>query len=159
MNRLLPIALALSFATAALGQASSSCQMRPVSLAAMRHCYRPLLVFSPTGNDPRLQEQTKILDAAADDMMDRFVMLTPVVRDTKHYKAPLDTPYVVLGVKEIAAIRARFHIPETVFTALLLDEDGSVLLRSDRPIEITPLNRRIDVTPKRRIEEQRKDAY
>jgi hypothetical protein len=160
MNRLLTVfAFALCSAVTAQGQASSNCQVRPKSLAAMRHCYRPLLVFSPTGNDPRLKEQTKLLDEAADDMMDRFVMLTPVLPDARRYATPLDTPYAVLSAKEMAAIREHFHIPVASFTALLLDEDGSEVLRSDKPIGVTRLNARIDVMPRRKIEEQRKDAY
>lgn len=156
---LLPLVLAIAHSFSLHGQASSTCQVRPKSLAAMRHCYRPLLVFSPAGNDPRLKEQTKILDQAADDMMDRFVMLTPIVPDAAHYATPLDTPYIVFSEKQMNVIRAQFHIPTSSFAALLLDEDGSVMLRSDKPIAVTKLNGRIDITPQRKVEERRKDSY
>lgn len=145
-------------APALLAQASLQCAMRPASLRAMLHCYRPLLVFSPSPTDVRLKEQSAILDAAADDMMDRFVMLTPVVPDARQYATPLDTPYIVLKPGEMRAVRERFHIPRSRFEVLLLDEDGRVRLRSTRPIDITRLNTLIDSWPERQIEMTRRGA-
>jgi hypothetical protein len=132
--------------------------MRPASLKAMLHCFRPLLVFSPSPADARLKQQSRILDAAADDMMDRFVMLTPIVPNAKQYATPLDTPYIVLKQTTMQAIRERFHIPRSRFEVLLLDEDGRVRLRSDRPIDTTRLNTLIDSWPERRVEMRRRDA-
>lgn len=141
-----------------LAQASLHCAMRPTSLKAMLHCFRPLLVFSPSPTDARLRKQSEILDAAADDMMDRFVMLTPVVPNRKKYVRPLDTPYVVLRQATMGAIRERFHIPRSRFEVLLLDEKGRVRLRSTRPVDITRLNALIDSWPERQIEMKRRGA-
>jgi hypothetical protein len=124
----------------------------------MRHCYRPLLVFSPRANDERLKKQGEILDEAADYMMDRFVMLTPVLPDARSYQTPLDTPYVVLAAQQMKASRERFHVPEEQFLVLLLDEDGSEKLRSSRPVEATRLNALIDTMPTRKIERERPHA-
>jgi hypothetical protein len=124
----------------------------------MRHCYRPLLVFSPRADDPRLLEQGTILDSAADDMMDRFVMLTPIVTASKNYRTPLDTPYIVLSDQERKAIRERFHVPQDRFLVLLLGEDGSVKLRSERPVDAGRLNALIDTMPARRVEQERPHA-
>lgn len=142
-----------------VAQASLQCEVRPSSLAAMRHCYRPLLVFSPSASDVRLQEQGRILDAAADDMMDRFVMFTPVVPNVKGFSAPLDTPYIVLNAAERKAIRQRFQIPVDKFVVLLLDEAGRARLRSEKPVSVTRLNALIDLWPDRKAEMQRRDAY
>jgi hypothetical protein len=139
-------------------QARPSCQVIPKSLDAMHRCYRPLLVFSPQADDPRLKEQTATLDAAADDMMDRFVMLTPIVPDAKSYQVPLDTPYTVLSQQDMDAIRARFHIPADQFVVLLLGEDGTEKLRSTRPVPIDRLNSLIDSMPERRVEMMRPNA-
>lgn len=153
------LSLALFVAPAPLmAQASLQCQMRPASLKAMLHCFRPLLVFSPSPRDARLQKQSHILDAAADDMMDRFVMLTPVTPNPKQYITPLDTPYIVLSAPAMQTIRARFHIPRDRFEVLLLDENGRVRLRSERPVDIMRLNRLIDTWPERQIEMRRRDA-
>jgi hypothetical protein len=87
-----PILVALAiFAATAFGQASLKCQVQPKTLAAMRNCYRPLLVFSPSATDARLKRQSEILDADADDMMDRFVLFTPILPSSKGFSAPLDT--------------------------------------------------------------------
>jgi hypothetical protein len=141
-----------------LGQANLRCQVRPSSLAAMRHCYRPLLVFSPSAGDARLKDQSRMLDAAADDMMDRFVMFTPVLPDTKGFIAPLDTPYIVLTGREMRVIREQFHVPANVFEVLLLNEEGRAKLRSEKPVDVTRLNALIDSMPEREVEMLRRDA-
>lgn len=155
---LLSLVLVVAPAPLLMAQASLNCQTRPSSLKAMLHCFRPLLVFSPSPKDARLKKQSRILDAAADDMMDRFVMLTPVVPDAKSYVRPLDTPYIVLKADAMRTIRERFHVPRSRFEVLLLDEDGRVRLRSRRPVDITRLNSLIDRWPERRIEMTRRDA-
>lgn len=155
---LLSLILLVAPAPLLMAQASLQCQMRPSSLKAMLHCFRPLLVFSPSPTDARLKKQSRILDRAADDMMDRFVMLTPVVPNAKKYATPLDTPYIVLKQDVMRAIRKRFHVPRSRFEVLLLDENGRVRLRSSKPINITRLNRLIDSWPERQIEMTRRDA-
>jgi hypothetical protein len=154
------ITIALLFITSltAAAQASPKCQVRPTTLTAMRHCYRALLIFSPRADDTRLKKQGEILDDDADDMMDRFVMLTPILPSAKNYAAPLDTPYVVLSAKEMQSIRERFHVPAESFLVLLLGEDGQEKLRSPRPVSAERLNALIDATPERKIERERPHA-
>jgi Domain of unknown function (DUF4174) len=156
--RLLVTALVMMVISPASGQANSKCQVQPKTLAAMRRCYRPLLVFAPHADDVRLKKQGAILDAAADDMMDRFVMLTPVLADAKGYQTPLDTPYIVLSKNEIQAIRERFHVAEDRFLVLLLGEDGAEKLRSPAPVSADRLNALIDTMPDRKIERERPHA-
>jgi hypothetical protein len=150
--------LVMLMACPALAQANANCQVRPKTLAAMRHCYRPLLVFAPRANDARLEKQGAILDDDADDMMDRFVMLTPVLPDARGYEMPLDTPYIVLGKSEMQAIRMRFHVADDRFLVLLLGEDGGEKLRSAAPVDASRLNALIDTMPTRRIERERPHA-
>ena len=156
--RLLPLAILLLAPAILPAQARPDCALRPESLIQMRHCYRPLLVFSPSATDPRLLQQQSALDQGADDMMDRFVLFTPVVTKFTNYQPPLDTPYVLLGQKELAAIRNHFQIPENQFTVLLLGEDGSIKLRSAAPVTIPRLNDLIDAMPDRQLEMQRPHA-
>jgi hypothetical protein len=145
-------------AAAALGQASLKCQVQPRTLAAMHNCYRPLLVFSPSAADSRLKRQGEILDADADDMMDRFAMLTPILPSTSGYSAPLDTPYVMLSGQQMQAIRSQFQVPQDTFIVLLLGEDGSEALRATSPVSSTRLNSLIDTMPTRRMEMKRPHA-
>jgi hypothetical protein len=148
----------LALATAAQPQARPTCAVVPKSLEAMKGCYRPLLVFSASGDDLRLRRQVEMLDTAADDMMDRFVLFTPIVPDGKRVSTPADSPYTVLSSKEMAAVRAQFHISAGEFTVLLLDEDGTVKLRSPSPVNADRLNALIDKLPGRQAEMQRPHA-
>lgn len=139
-------------------QARPDCVVVPKSFAAMRGCFRPLLVFSPTPADARLRRQTKLLDSDADDMMDRFVLYTPIAPSPKRIDLPLDTPYTLLGEQQMQFIRKRFHIPQDRFTVLLLEENGAVMLRSASPVDPYRLNALIDELPKRQEEMQRPHA-
>jgi hypothetical protein len=139
-------------------QARPQCQVVPKSFAAMRGCFRPLLVFSPAASDPLLRRQIALLDHDADDMMDRFVLCTPVAPDAHQLSTPLDAPYTVLDAQQMTEIRARFHVPASQFTVLLLDEDGSVMLRTSNPVNPARLNALIDRTPERRAEMLRPHA-
>lgn len=91
-------------------------------------------------------------------MMDRFVLFLPILAKPGNYEAPLDTPYALLGGKEIGTIRNRFHVMENEFAVVLLGEDGEVKLRSSTPVSATRLNTLIDTMPDRKIEMQRPHA-
>jgi Domain of unknown function (DUF4174) len=138
-------------------QARPTCAVVPKSLAAMKGCYRPLLVFSPNGDDARLRRQVSLLDEAADDMMDRFVLYTPIVPDGRQVTTPADAPYTILDAKAMAAVRAQFHVAQG-FAVLLLDEDGSVMLRTAVPVSTDRLNALIDKTALRQTEMLRPHA-
>jgi Domain of unknown function (DUF4174) len=157
-KHLLPVAILLLASVSIQAQARPDCALRPASLTQMRRCYRPLLVFSPSGTDARLVKQQSALDEAADDMMDRFVLFVPVLTKASNYQSPLDTPYAILPQKELAAIRNRFQIPENQFTVLLLGEDGTIKLHSTIPVTISHLNSLIDSMPDRKLEIQRPHA-
>jgi hypothetical protein len=122
----------------------------------MRECYRPLLVFAPGAGDARLAAQRDALDHDADDMMDRNVLLVPIVAGgAGGFQAPLDAPYVVLGGAEMAEARRRFGVAAGSFRVVLLGEDGGVKLRSSEPVGVDRLNSLIDGMPMRRLEMQR----
>ena len=71
--------LIAALAGSALCQSGPGCPVPPRTLAAMRGCYRPLLVFAPRAGDRRLAAQRSALNQAADAMMDRNVLLVPLV--------------------------------------------------------------------------------
>jgi hypothetical protein len=139
-------------------QAKLTCAVVPKTLDAMKDCYRPLLIFSANGDDARLKRQGALLDEAADDMMDRFVLFTPIVPDGHSVSTPSDSPYTILSADQMKAARAKFHILAAEFVVLLLDEDGSVMLRSRIPIDADRLNGLIDKTPRRQAEAHRPHA-
>src|SRR5581483_6215141 len=116
-------------------QAKLTCAVVPKTVDAMKDCYRPLLVFSANGDDARLKRQVALLDEAADDMMDRFVLYTPIVPNGHNVSTPADSPYTILNPDQMKDVRTKFHIAAAEFVVLLLDEDGSVMLRSRIPVE------------------------
>lgn len=152
------LALAVLPSRSAQAQASLSCPMQPHTLGAMLHCYRPLLVFAPSATNMQLRRQTNLLAHSADSMMDRFIVITPIVPDPARYVTPLDAPYVLLPEREMQVIRRQFHIPLNKFEVVQLGELGQPLLRSSRPVSIDPLKSVIDVLPLRKIEETRRGA-
>jgi hypothetical protein len=159
MRRLLTIAVLLPVLMGVgRAQARPDCQVVPKTFAAMHGCFRPLLVFSAVASDPRLKRQMALLDGDADDMMDRFVLYTPVTPDPQKLITPVDTPFTVLSTEQMAEIRTRFHISPAEFAILLVDEDGSVMLRSTNPVNPMRLNALIDRTPLRQAEMRRPGA-
>jgi len=139
-------------------QARLSCKVQPANLSEMKDCWRPLLVFSPTDNDPRLKQQEEMLDADADDMMDRFVLFTPIVPHPKHVPTPLDAPWTLLARNQMEAVRQKFHVPVDRFEVMLLNEDGVPKLIRGTPIPTHDLNTLIDMSPRRQREELRRGA-
>ncbi len=152
--RLLLFPFIAALACGARAQTRPDCPTRPQTLAAMRGCYRPLLVFAPSVGDRRLAAQRTAVDQAADDMMDRDVLLVPMVEAGASFEPPLDAPYSVLGVHEMAAARRRYGVAPGKFTVVLLGEDGSEKLRSDKPVMAEELNSLIDRMPTRKLEMQ-----
>ena len=151
MVRLL-VLLALVLPLVLRAQAHAGCPVHPASVSAMRGCYRPLVVLSPSAGDPRVQQQQALLDAAADDLMDRNVLYLPVFAASAGFIPPLDAPYAVLPPAEQAALRLRFKTVPAAFETVLLGEDGGIKLRSRAPISIEKLNSLIDTMPTRRRE-------
>lgn len=139
-------------------QAKLTCAVVPKTLDAMKNCYRPLLVFSTNGDDARLKHQVSMLDDAADDMMDRFVLFTPIVPDGHQVSTPADAPYTILSADQMKIVRGKFHIPAAEFVVLLLDEDGTIMVRSRAPLDAERLNTMIDKTPLRQTEAHRPHA-
>lgn len=153
------LALALLLAPLALqAQAKLSCKVQPTSLAEALNCWRPLLVFSPTDNNPQLLAQEHILDQDADDMMDRFVLLVPVVPNAKNTPTPLDSPWSLMSQHQMDGIRAQFHVPDDHFEVVLLDEMGKPLFHSDHPVTTNYLKAVIHNLPRRKIEKYRRGA-
>jgi hypothetical protein len=135
-------------------QASPSCSMHPETIRAMRHCYRPLLVFSPSASDPRFLQQEHAMDNDADDMMDRNVLLVPILVDASTYKAPLDAPRDLLPTSQQKRLRLRYQVPPDRFRVILLGEDGGVKMVRDEPVPMGQLNALIDTMPTRKLEMQ-----
>ncbi len=152
MRASLLLALVVTAAVQALAQAHAGCPVRPPTLAAMRGCYRPLLLFSRDGADARLIRQRAILDAAAADMMERDILLIPLLARPGAYQVPRDAARLQPG--EADALRKRFKVATGAFEIVLLGEDGGAKLTSPSPVTMEQLNSLIDGMPTRQREMQ-----
>ena len=126
---LLPAALVL-----AAPQASA-----PVD--AMRWEERGLLVFAPQERDAALSKQRKIVGADGDGFRDRELRVVEVVGES------------VAGARDYAPrLRQRYRISSDEFAAVLVGKDGTVRLRTNRPIDTAQLFTTIDSMPMRQRE-------
>ena len=126
---LLPAALVL-----AAPQASA-----PVD--AMRWEERVLLVFAPQERDAALSKQRKIVGADGDGFRDRELRIVEVVGDSVA---------AVAGRSRVR--RQRYRIASDEFAAVLVGKDGTVKLRTNRPIDTAQLFTTIDSMPMRQHE-------
>ncbi|MEM0990908.1 MAG: DUF4174 domain-containing protein [Pseudomonadota bacterium] len=105
------------------------------SLAPFRLEYRPIVIFADP-DDPRLDQQLDMLEAAEPELIDRDNI-------------------VVLDTSPGSALRDRFSPGE--FTVILVGLDGGEKFRSDGVVQPGDLNALIDTMPMRRNELRQRD--
>jgi F420-dependent methylenetetrahydromethanopterin dehydrogenase len=94
---------------------------------------RPLVVFADTPNDPRLQQQLRLLSERPEDLTDRDVV---VLTDSAPDEAgPL-----------------REELRPRGFGVVLIDKDGMVVRRFPTPVSAREIVNQIDRLPSRREE-------
>lgn len=72
------------------------------------------------------------MDGDADDMMDRNVLLIPVLEEAAGYQPPLDAPSDVLPKAEQERLRRHYGSGRGRFRVVLLGEDGGTNSRAMR---------------------------
>jgi hypothetical protein len=133
----LALALAALAATVTVAQTPAAAVQTeteaPPTLDELIWVARPLVVFADSPNDPRFQQQLRMLDERIDDLTDRdVVVLTDSAPDAA---GPLRT-----------ALRPRG------FGVVLIDRDGSVVRRFPTPVSAREIVNQIDRLPSRREE-------
>jgi hypothetical protein len=142
----------LALGKCAVAQADPSCPVQPVTLKAMRDCFRPVLVFAPNARESSFAAQQALLEEYADDMMDRNLLYVPVLAASARFERPLDAPYVLLKQNEMNAIRARFGVAPSEFLVVLVGKDGGEKFRTKKPISVLKLDALVDAMPMGRRE-------
>lgn len=102
-------------------------------LAEYEWLARQLVIFADRADDPRFLRQIEMLEAYPEDLAERDI--------------------VVLTDADPAAdgpLRNRLHPRD--FAVVLIDKDGSVILRKSSPWSVRELSRAIDKTPIRQDE-------
>lgn len=104
-----------------------------VALADFQWIARPVVVFADTPADPRFQQQMALLEARAEELAERDVVILT------------DTDPTALS-------DARQHLRPRGFMLALLAKDGTVALRKPFPWDVRELTRAIDKMPLREQE-------
>lgn len=114
-------------------------------LAAYAWRARPLLLFAPTSEDPRLAEQLDRLAPHAAALRDREMPLIVVTTDRAQVDgaAAASTP---------ADIRTYFGVAADQFALRLVGKDTGVKLSADAPVAPSTLFGLVDAMPMRRRE-------
>ena len=100
-------------------------------LDALRWKARPILVFAPSADDPRLAEQLARFEAAEAALSER-------------------RNWVIVDTEPGSALRRRFD--PAAFTVILVGLDGGEKFRRDGLVAVETLTARIDAMPMRRRE-------
>ncbi|RXH55036.1 hypothetical protein GRAN_4140 [Granulicella sibirica] len=131
---------------------------RPLVLAQARHQLRPLLVFAPGADDPRLRAQCALLTDAPLAVRDVVVALLPQHGETEPCSGFDPSRSAAMPPAEATDARKRFHIGPDAFTVILIGKDGGEKLRSSDPIPAQKLLDTIDAMPMRQQEARRYGA-
>jgi Domain of unknown function (DUF4174) len=134
-------------------QPTDACPKQPHTLRAMRNCYRPLLVFAPALDNPKLVQEFNQLKAANMELQRRDVMYVPIVPEGHNQPIPVTkVPTARLSEDELAALRHRFQVEPGDFLVILIGKDGEQKLSSPAPVTVIKLEQLIDSMPRRRTE-------
>ncbi|MEU0493960.1 DUF4174 domain-containing protein [Mycobacterium sp. NPDC006124] len=118
-----------------------------VELGDYRWERRPLLVFAPTNDDPRLLETVRRVEASRCDFAAREMVLGVLVADGD---STLDGRAVEAG--QSRRLRSQFGIRDDDFALLLIGKDGGEKLRLGEVPELGAVYGVVDGMPMRRGE-------
>lgn len=125
-------------------------QIAMVTLAQLRHQFRPVLIFAPRPDDPQMEIQVRTLQEHAAEAQDRDLAVIAIP-----YGSPSPSR-LQLVPEECEAARRRFHVSPEDFAVILLGKDGTEKLRSGKPISMNTLSATIDRMPMRQEETKAK---
>jgi hypothetical protein len=151
--------LSLLFAFAVMPMLSLEASRPEITLASLRHDYRPLLVFAPSANE-EFHQQMLVLAQQTRDFEARQILVIPVLfRRRKEGKEEIPSSETLpeadtmeLEAAECASVRRRFHIGQDDFAVILVGKDGGEKLRSRTPVTMERLIKLIDSMPMRQKE-------
>ena len=112
---------------------------------------RVLLVFAPSRQDARYQEQFSLLADKTAGLKERNLILIAALADGKGRRVETR----VLEDGDEKALRERYRVGPRQFRVILIGKDGHTAYSSRQPISSTRLFGLIDVMPMRREEMRR----
>jgi hypothetical protein len=118
------------------------------SLAQLQNNARVLIVFAPDANSPEFKRQLELIQRHSFELSIRNTVVVPISTASKYgdekfsfENLPIATP------SEQAEARDRFHVRPGDFLVILLDERGSVQIRSAAPVDIHEVTASLDSLP------------
>lgn len=138
--RRLALVLVVLVASTALGPAAAAAD----ELGDYRWERRPLIVFAPTGSDPRLVDTLGRVEASRCDFLDRDMVLGVVVTEGN---STVDGR--VVNDDEAQRLRTQYGIGDDAFSVLLIGKDGGEKLRVNEVPDLEAVYAVIDGMPMR----------
>jgi hypothetical protein len=130
-----------------ISTAGTCAAQEPHSLTQLNNA-RMLLVFAPDANSPSFKRQLELIERHSFELSIRNTVVVPVSTAAKlsdelftFENLPLATP------AEQADARSRFHVKPGDFLVVLIDQIGSVQIRSLAPVDIHELVASLDSLP------------
>lgn len=138
--RRLALMLIVLVVSTALGSATAVA----AELSDYRWERRPLLVFAPTGSDPRLVETLSRIEASRCDFVSRDMVIGLVVSEGN---STLDGQAIT--VEESQQLMSQYAIGENAFSVILIGKDGGEKLRRNEVPDLDEIYAVIDGMPMR----------
>ena len=116
-------------------------------IAELQTSSRQLIVFAPNVSTPDFQRQLQMIERHSFELSVRNTVVVPVstARATDDHFSFENLP--VGTVSDQAIARSRFHVLPGDFAVILLNQDGTVQMRSATPVDIHALTASLDSEP------------
>lgn len=105
---------------------------------------RPLLLFTPTDSDPRLNETLASIEASRCDFLDRDMVIGVVAAEGN---STLDSQ--AIAADQSQRLATQYAVDEDAFSAVLIGKDGGEKLRIDQVPDLKEIYAVIDGMPMR----------
>lgn len=129
-------------------------------LTTLQDHHRVLLVFAPASSAPQFTKQQELLKNRASDLMDRDLIVIPVLTTWTTADSGLrDENVPFTSQAEQNNLRHRFNTNTQTFTVILLGKDGGEKLRSSTPVTMEKLAALIDSMPMRQQELRQRSTH
>lgn len=122
----------------------------PFSMSALRWRKRPLLLFAPDEQDPRLREQLAAVESTLEGFRERDMELVVVLGKGSSRAGGQPLP-----PSESQHLRKSYGVAEGAFALRLVGKDGGVKRRGDEVVPMEEIYTQIDAMPMRQQEMRR----
>ena len=122
----------------------------PHSLAQLQNNARMLIVFAPDSNNADFKRQLELIQRHSFELSIRNTVFVPVSTASRYGEEKFSFENLPIGTPaEQAEARNRFHVQPGDFLVILLDQDGTVQIRSVAPVDIHEVTASLDSLPPR----------